>query len=184
MRAARGCAAERQKRRLAQKARPRSLVNCRALGLVVALSVGLCSVPASALATISVGSGAAGVKLGDQQTRVRSVLGAPAAVRPPTWRYGGSLAGTVGFDHVRRVNFVSTTSRRQRTSRHIGPGASLRDTRRAYPTARCRAQGRRRLCVVSSRYRGRKVETEFAFAGALYRVDIYFVDGTVRPNGK
>jgi hypothetical protein len=146
------------------------------VGLLLSTTAGTWVVP-DASAKIVVGQGIAGVKLGESEAQVRKQLGKPRYVQPPGWGYGNPLGGWVGFDFQQRVNDIWTTSRRQRTNRGIGPGASVRAARRAYPKARCyRHAGRwSLLCIIKSHRHGNVTETDFFFTSRLAQVDIFLV---------
>jgi hypothetical protein len=135
-------------------------------GLVVLAMAG------SAQASIVVGKSIDGVRLGDTEAQVRKALGEPSYTMPPdyrgesSWGYPKTLEGRVGFDRQGRVNGMWTISRKQRTSKGIGPGSSLVLVRKAYPAVVC-ATGpfgpQSLLCTLKSRYHGRIVETSFPF---------------------
>lgn len=134
-------------------------------------------------AQIVPGMGIAGVAIGDRAKQVRSELGRPLAMLPPTWVYGAPLRGRVGFDHRKRVNLVWTSSTRQRTARGIGPGVSLRRMKRAYSRATCYPKaGRWRVrCVIATVRRGVEMRADFFFGNLLRRVEIYVVPPVQAP---
>jgi hypothetical protein len=146
---------------------------CAAISTLAALRLA-----PGAFATIVVGQGIAGVKLGESQTQVRKLLGKPRYIQPPGWGYGNPLGGWVGFDFNHRVNDIWTTSRRQTTNDGIGPGASVSSVKRAYPNVKCythRGLKWRTLCVLASRGQRPAVETDFLFKRTLDKIEIYFV---------
>lgn len=150
---------------------------------VTGLFVAAVAVPSGAAARIAPAKGIAGISIGERMGQVRRHLGRPRRVRPPSWVYGASLKGRVGFDDRGRVNFVWTASRRQRTRKGVGPGVGLRRMKGAYPHARCYAKaGRwRALCVLVSRRHGKTVKADFLFRRVLRRVEVYLVPPTVSP---
>jgi hypothetical protein len=90
-----------------------------------------------------------------------------------TWEFfpthgGQSVASYAFMLHNGRVNFMFTTSSKERTGKNVGPGSRLVAVRRAYPSARCKTQtetmgGPRFIyCVLLSRYDGREVQTVFS----------------------
>jgi len=130
--------------------------------------------PVTARAAIVPGLGIARVNIGTSMGHVRTVLGDPNDVKPPTWGYGNPLRGRIGFDHGRRVNDIWTTSPAQKTKRGIGPGSSFRQMRQRYPSARCHG-ARDRLCLFAVHRGDGTVKTAFVFHGRLRRVEIYLV---------
>jgi len=143
------------------------------LGAACLLAAG--AITSGAQARIVIGQGIAGVKIGDGQARVTKVLGSHHRVVPPTWVYGRTH---VGFGHTRHVNDIWTTSRRQRTSRGIGPGASVAAVRRAYPDVRCYRRSRRGpivACGLRTKHRHRTIKTDFLFDGRLREVDVFLI---------
>ncbi len=135
-----------------------------------------------ASAKIAVGQGIAGVRIGDSMSRVRQLLGAPAASQYTShgeWMYSSSrpLGGFVGFragaeGHERitsGVTYVQTSSHTQRTRAGVGPGSSYNGFRRAYPGYHCdRLNGPGtgvRACWEKTRYDGQEITTAFYFDG-------------------
>lgn len=162
--------------------RPVSIAVC----VAAAVLVGLLSSSVPSGARVAVGEGIAGVRLGDSQQIVRRRLGRPRRIAPPAWDYGAPLRGQVGFGADGRVNDISTTSRTQRTTRGVSPGASPATFRRRYPEAKCYAHRSRRwslLCVVDSKRGATVNETDFFFAGRLRRIDVFSVPsaGPIHP---
>jgi hypothetical protein len=129
---------------------------------MLALAFVLCC--GAATARIVPGRGMAGVQIGDRMPAVRHTLGKPRRVVPPSWVYGLPLKGQVGFAG-RRVDDIWTRSRRQRTKRGIGPGSTLRMTKRAYPKLRChhRSGAWNVLCVLHHLAKHGRVDTDFLF---------------------
>jgi hypothetical protein len=157
----------------------------RVAAVVAVTLCGMSILAANASARIVPGQGIDRVTIGSNEAEVARRLGRPDAVHPPSWWYGGSLEGEVGFDFSRRVNDIWTTSPHQRSARDVGPGSSASRVRRAYPRARCYRHPSSQwslLCVLRSRYRRALTETDFLFAGHLRRVDIYVVRPT--PSGR
>jgi hypothetical protein len=131
---------------------------------------------ADASAGIVIGQGIAGIRLGESYHQTTQRLGKPRSVAPPDLFYGAPLYGHVGFDFKQRVNDISTSSSAQRTSRHVGPGAPARDVLRAYPRLKCyrHTANWSVLCLMTSTYHHRPVETDFLFKGkALREIDIF-----------
>jgi hypothetical protein len=134
--------------------------------------------PVWASATIVVGGGIAGVRLGETRAQVRRHLGRPSYVRPPSWGYAGQLDGEVAFDAHSRVDDVWTVSTHQRTNRGIGPGSSPAAFRHAYPRTACYTHGVRgwtMVCSIQSRTGSSLTETDYLFRGQLRKVDVYVV---------
>lgn len=127
---------------------------------------------ATAAATIVVGEGIAGVRLGDSQRQVEKLLG-PAPYKSPqeykhetSWGYSAPFEGRVGFDPQLHVNGMWTASKHQKTSKGIGPGSSYARFRAAYPSVSCQEGpfGPKSLgCVIKTRHKGRPVETLILF---------------------
>ncbi len=134
----------------------------------------------TASARITPGTGMAGVSMGGKMRQVRASLGKPKKVRPPAWVYGAPLKGQVEFDHRRRVKSIWTASRRQRTRKGIGPGSSLRSTRRAYPRLRCYSRRKFRRCTLRRRHRHKVIATDFLFRGRLRIVNVHLLP---KPQG-
>lgn len=154
--------------------RPRAILAV-AVGLTLILAIGIVATTASA--RIVPGRGIAGVQIGERASSVRKSLGRPARVVPPDWFYGAPLAGWVGLTG-HRVDDVWTHSHRQHTRRGIGPGSTLRATKRAYPKAHCHRRSGRwdALCVLTFRGKHRSVDTDFLFKGRrLAVVDMFRV---------
>jgi hypothetical protein len=128
-------------------------------------------------AKITPGRGLAGAELDWSQAHVRRALGRPTSVAPPTWTYRHRHL-QVSFGHDRRADSLVTSSRRERTSRRVGPGSTVAAVRRAYPKARCVEAafgGAIRLCALTSRRSGQTVETDFVFEERVSRVEIYYL---------
>ncbi|MFZ1154493.1 MAG: hypothetical protein WAN93_06270 [Solirubrobacteraceae bacterium] len=140
--------------------------------LGLALSLGLLAIAPTALGTIVIGQGVAGVKLGQSQTQVEAAIGAPGLKEAPdfegvtSWAYPKGLEGTVSFDSKLQVSGMWTASKRQKTSKGVGPGSSLAQVRRAYPKASCSTGpfGPKSLsCKLKSKDNDHVVETSFLF---------------------
>jgi hypothetical protein len=141
--------------------------------IVVIIAVTCCAAPA-ALGRIIIGNGIAGITLSESEAQVRRHLGKPRYIQPPGWGYGAPLDGWVGFDYYHRVDEIWTTSKSQRTSRGVGPGASLTVLRRAYPHVQCytNVPRKRLVCILQSHQHGHSVETEFFLTRKIDRIDI------------
>jgi hypothetical protein len=141
---------------------------------IISILAGSGALTDAAAAKIVPGRSIAGIKVGYSIKRVRDALGRPHKVAPPAWLYGKPLDGGIGFNFRRRVNDIWTTARHQKTVRGIGPGSTVRATKRAYPRAGCYTHRRRRtqLCILTSHYRGRTIKTDFLFSGWLREVNI------------
>jgi hypothetical protein len=163
----------------------------RGFGLVAMLgllaSVGIMAAAPAAEATIVVGQGIAGVKIGDTEAQVKQAIGQPASTlhagATTTWRYPKGLLGVVSFDHQGRVSGMWTASKQQRTSKGIGLDSSPAQVRKAYPAAKCTAgagpgagPGEQSLaCIVKSKYHGQTVETAFEWRNetvAMEEIDV------------
>ena len=161
----------------------RSISVVAVLGLLS--STAIMAAASTAEATIVVGRGMDGVTLGESEAQVMTTLGAPTYKTPgqageSSWGYPKTLEGRIGFDRQLQVSGMWTISKRQKTSKGVGPGSSLANTRKAYPAAKCSAGPfgpKSLICVMKSHYQGRAVETAFLFftRGAPMReVDIGF----------
>jgi hypothetical protein len=143
------------------------------------------AVASPASAQIVVGVGIDGVKLGQTEAQVRQALGAPGYTMPATsggessWGYPKTLEGRVGFK-AGKVVAMWTIAKHQKTSKGIGPGASLAKVKRAYPKAKCSTGPfgpKSLICVLKSKYQGRAAETSFPFfyrTAGLREVDVNF----------
>jgi hypothetical protein len=141
-----------------------------------------------ASAAIVVGQGMAGVKLDQTEAEVQAVLGTPIYKAPyetpegkvTSWGYPNTLMGRVGFDASGHVTGLWTSSRKEKTSKGISPGASLTKLRQAYPKAKCQTGPfgpKSVVCVLKSKFEGKTVETIFPFftrTMGLREVDIDF----------
>jgi hypothetical protein len=143
---------------------------------ILALAAGLCvSWPSStAYASIVIGQGIAGVRLGDTQAQATRRLGKPVSIVPPNLLYGRPLDGHIGLDFRQRVNDISTRSPAQKTNHGIGPHSPAHAVLHAYPHLRCYRHAITMLCLLTSRYHHLLVETDFFFKGhTLLEVDIF-----------
>jgi hypothetical protein len=144
--------------------------------LVASACCALAVVPQAAGAKIFVNRGIGSVRLGDSQVQVQRSLGKPSSKQAPDWIYRRrGLA--VGLSHGLVVD-IRTTGRGERTARGVARGSPLAEFRRAYPKAKCFhvRSGPGVICMLSSSFRGRPVETDFLFSGRLRQTDI-FVQG-------
>lgn len=133
------------------------------------LTVVAVPVTAVAQADLVVQKSLAGVKLGMTRAQVEKVLGEPSAVSRPTneifgryteLRYG--LTRVSLFDGEDGTVFsVTTTSKKQRTSRGVGVGSTEKVLRQKVKGVRCETYaGRFRICTVGTASPGRTV-TDF-----------------------
>ena len=123
-------------------------------------------------ASIVVGQGIAGVKLGDSEAQVTQILGPPSLQQPPdsqgvtSWNYTKApLLGVVSFTNGDATG-MWTASKKQKTSKGVGPGSSLAQVRKAYPKAKCSTGPfgpKSLICTLKSKYHGHAVETTFPF---------------------
>jgi hypothetical protein len=161
----------------------RSISVVAVLGLL--WSAAIMAAASTAEATIVVGRGMDGVTLGESEAQVMTTLGVPTYKTPgqageSSWGYPKTLEGRIGFDQQLQVNGMWTISKHQKTSKGVGPGSSLANTRKAYPAAKCSTGPfgpKSLICVMKSHDQGRAVETVFLFftRGAPMReVDIGF----------
>lgn len=138
---------------------------------VIGLLAGIMVTAPVADATIIVGQGIDGVKLSESEAQVISTLGAPTYKMPgregeSSWGYPKTLEGRIGFDSSMHVSGMWTLSKRQKTSKGIGPGSSLAQVRKAYPKVKCSTGPfgpKSLICILKSKLSGRVVETDFPF---------------------
>ena len=108
---------------------------------VVILGVFLLAAASSTQAAIVVGRSVGEFRLGYTKAKVRRIYGKPTSadtfpqVGETVWRYTERLV-VIGFKHG-RLKGISVYSKRQRTSKGIGPGSSYGATKTAYPRAKC-----------------------------------------------
>ncbi|MGE4425988.1 MAG: hypothetical protein AB7G37_06015 [Solirubrobacteraceae bacterium] len=140
--------------------------------------------PGVASAAIVPGSSIAGVRIDATDATVRDRLGTPRRISRPVseihgqritiYRYAG-LTVTFGPGPAaeRRVTSLSTTSRRQRTSKGVRVGSRRSLLRRAYPNLTCEPVGRRSVCWRGRAEPGRKVTTFFlSTRNRVTRIDV------------
>lgn len=146
--------------------------------VITALVVLLTLVPAVADATIVVQKSIAGVRIGMTQAQVEAVLGEPSEVNRPTseifgtyteLRYGltyvSLFAGSDG-----EVFSVTTTSKKQRTSKDVGVGTSEKVLRQRVKGVKCQTySGSFRVCTVGRAEAGRII-TDFRIGAKSHRV--------------
>jgi hypothetical protein len=125
--------------------------------LAIALALALVS-PAVAAARIVVNRGVGRARIGMTASQVRAVLG-----RPDDVERSGSTSALVYRSRklvvtlsAGRVQIVSTRSRRERTSRGVGPGSTLRALRAGVGGTRCGAKAGVDFCKVGSSRSGRR----------------------------
>lgn len=115
---------------------------------------------------IVVGEGAVGVHLGDSKRQVLGLLGKPVRVEPTFLVFPKPCLCLVEFKGNKTTS-IDVFSKSQQTDRGVGVGTSYEKTVAAYPEARCYHPAvygeTSRYCVLKSKYKGRSVETVFAF---------------------
>jgi hypothetical protein len=146
--------------------------------------VGACLLAAPAAAQIVPQKSIAGVKLKMSRAQVEEVLGEPDEVtRPDSEIFGRYTDLRFGLTHVaifeksdQGVFAVTTTSKRQRTSRGVGIGSTQRSLQAAHPTIRCENQFGFHHCHFGRLVSGRTV-TDFVFSkrGRVKRVSFGIV---------
>lgn len=142
----------------------------------------LAAVPATAGAALVPQKSIAGVRLGMSEAQVRAALGEPSDVRRGRNDFGRFTELVYRRARVRvilqgrtEVTSVTTTSRRQRTSRNVGVGSSERTVRRRVRGVRCRTFLRFRDCVVGRELPGRTVTSFSIRRGKVVRVTLGIV---------
>lgn len=149
--------------------------------LLAAVLVAL-ALPATAAADIDLQKGIAGVNLGMTPADAREAAGAPSKFttrnhpimgRVREWRWGLTVATFDGTSAEARVIAVSTTSRRQRTSRDVGVGSARATVRSKVPKARCLVEFSYDHCFVG-RYAVGQIVSDFAIgaSGRVRRVTV------------
>jgi hypothetical protein len=144
--------------------------------LGVLSSAGIMVATPAALANIVIGQSIAGVKLGDSEAQVTTVLGPPMSKENAGPLYPGIInlyyPTTVGLHFTmtkERVSGMLSFSKKQKTSKGITIGSSRAQMKRAYPQAKC-AEGpygpQSLYCAVLARFHGRKSFTSFLFGTA------------------
>lgn len=134
----------------------------------------------SASATILIGHGIAGVRLGMTQAAVRSKLGRPVRVvhaknefGPYTeFRYRGYV---VDFQNNETVTSVVTTLAREKTPGGIGVGSTWGQVRRKVPHVRCEGAPVLGDCHVGQLLPGKTVTDFFFKNGKVARVLVGYV---------
>jgi hypothetical protein len=158
------------------------------LGVIISTLAGTAILAPAALAKIVVGEGIAGVKLGMTQLEVEKAIGPPGFKEPPdfqgltSWKYPKGFEGVVGFDHQLHVNGMWTDSKRQKTSKGIGPFSSYAKFRKAYPKLKCGPGPwipKKSLdCEIKGQFQGKRVVTSILFytkALGVREIDINYV---------
>lgn len=137
---------------------------------VVTLGICLLVAASSTQAAIVVGRSVGKFRLGYTKAKVRRIYGKPSSADTfpqegeTVWRYIGRSV-VIGFKHG-RLKGISAYSKRQRTSKGIGPGSSYAATRAAYPKAKCEEGTygpQARTCTLYRKFRGYKTRTDFVF---------------------
>jgi hypothetical protein len=153
----------------------RRSINVMAVLLVLS-SAGIMVAAPAALASIVIGQGVAGVKLGDTEAQVTAILGPPTSKESAGPAYPGvvniSYPTSVGLHFTLtngRVSGALFFSKKQKTSKGITMGSSRAQLKRAYPQAKCveGPYGPRSLyCAVLAHFHGRRSFTSFLFGTA------------------
>ena len=113
--------------------------------------------PADAAALIRVNEGMAGVSLGQSQKRVTRELGRPSAVRRDRrfrhvdWTYRRKRLVVSFRERTRRVVFLLTHNRRERTATGVGVGSTEQEVTAGVSGARCLDDVGYRWCQVEGR---------------------------------
>ena len=98
-------------------------------------------VPAAS-ATIVIGQGIDGVKLGEAQAPVQQQLGTPAYKEETNgetiWGFPTTFEGRISFDATQHVSGMWTISKKQKTNKGIGPGLSRRRAAQNLPEGQMR----------------------------------------------
>jgi hypothetical protein len=147
---------------------------------LVGIAVGALAFAGAASATIVVGHGIAGVRLGMSQAAVRAKLGKPLRVvqaknefGPYTeFRYRGYV---VDFQNNETVTSVVTTLAREKTPGGIGVGSTWAQVRRKVPHLRCEGRAILGDCHVGQLLPGRTVTDFFFKNGKVARVLVGYV---------
>jgi len=139
--------------------------------------VGFCvlALAGSATATIVIGHGIAGVRLGMSRAAVRARLGRPAKVvhaknefGPYTeFRYRGYV---VDFQQNATVTSITTTLAREKTTAGVGVGSTWEQVRRKVAHLRCEGSPVLGDCHVGQLLPGKTVTDFFFKAGKVARV--------------
>jgi hypothetical protein len=108
----------------------RSISVVAVLGLLSSAAI-MVAVPI-AQAHIVIGQSIAGVKLGDSETQVTALLGAPTSNANGSLFYTSSVGLRIGVE-AGKVKDVLSFSKKQKTSKGITIGSSRAQLKRAYP---------------------------------------------------
>lgn len=137
------------------------------IGLVL-IALAAFGLAARAQASIVIGQGAAGIRLGDSESFVLEKFGEPNRSEPGFIVYLKKpclCSLDLGQHQVVGIDIVG--KQHQWTSKGVGVGTSYEKTVAAYPEAKCYhppVYGKTsRYCVLKSEYKGRAVKTIFAF---------------------
>jgi hypothetical protein len=134
----------------------------------------------AAAATIVIGRGIAGVRLGMSQAAVRFKLGRPARVvhgknefgSYTEFRYRGYV---VDFQSNGNVTSIVTTLAREKTPAGVGVGSTWAQVRAKVPLVRCEGTAVLGDCHVGQLLPGRTVTDFFFKAGKVDRVVVGYV---------
>jgi hypothetical protein len=146
-----------------------------------------------AQATIVIGQGVAGVKIGDTEAQVVKTIGPPGFREhfedhggETVWKYPKGFSGVIGFDHKGHLTGMWTSSTQQRTNKGIGISSSPAQVEKAYPKAKCKlgtgpgaGPGEESMgCILKSKYHGHTTETAFEWRNkdkAMEEIDVGLV---------
>lgn len=152
----------------------------RAVPLLVLLLVA--ALPAAADARIVIGASIHGLRIGDRESRFRTILGAPDGPRdfgeePADYGLGfrGGRYHAI-FDSGRhRATLISTTNPRERTPSGVGPGVSAKLARARLHGERCTSvyDADRQLDVTDCEIRDTNALTSvYLFDHEVFEVDL------------
>src|SRR3954451_22297258 len=124
----------------------------RILSAGLAAVLATLAVPAAASALVQVDRGIAGARLGNTRAEVRAALGKPRRTITGTndfgpfvsLRYRGGI--TVNFQGRRKVSWVSTTGRGDRTASGVGVGSSEQAVKSRVTGVKCGTTAGTRSC--------------------------------------
>jgi hypothetical protein len=126
-------------------------------------SAGSLAATSAASASIVIGQGVAGVKLGTSHAQVKAVLGPPPSSPFATEYFYEALDLDIIFKHG-QVSEIQDYSKRQRASSGVRVGSYRAAVQHAYPGAKC-VEGAPSIlyCVVGAHFQGHASYTGFLF---------------------